>query len=69
MGNDRDEIGLAEAAQLLGMPYQSAHRLVLVGALAAVKRSGRWFVRRADAARLSIESTAPAARGGPGSEG
>jgi hypothetical protein len=68
MGKDREEIGLAEAAQLLRLPYQSAHRLVLVGALAAVKRSGRWYVRRADAAQLSTESTSPAARSVPGSE-
>lgn len=49
----RLEIGLPEAAQLLRLPYQSAHRLVLVGALAGEKRAGRWFVRRADVIRLS----------------
>jgi hypothetical protein len=69
MGDNRDEIGLAEAAQLLRLPYQSAHRLVLVGVLAGVKRSGRWFVRRADATRLSVESAPPPARRVPGSEG
>ncbi len=56
MDERKDEIGLAEAAQLLRLPYQSAHRLVLMGELAAVKRSGRWFVRRADAARLCERS-------------
>ena len=53
MANDNDEIGLAEAAQVLCMPYQSAHRLVLVGTLAGKKRAGRWFVRRDEVLRLA----------------
>lgn len=46
-------IGLAEAAQRLGLPYQSAHRLVLLGELGGEKRAGRWFVRLADVRRLA----------------
>lgn len=38
------EIGLAEAAQLLGIPYQDAHRLLLIGRLRGQKRGGRWWV-------------------------
>jgi hypothetical protein len=52
-----DEIGLAEAAQLLRLPYQSAHRLVLMGTLAGEKRSGRWFVRKVDVVRLSRDAS------------
>jgi hypothetical protein len=37
-------IGLAEAAARLRLPYQSAHRLVLVGALEGMKAGGRWIV-------------------------
>lgn len=37
-------LGLAEAAQQLRIPYQQAHRLVLVGILPGEKRHGRWYV-------------------------
>lgn len=42
-------LGLAEAAQQLRIPYQQAHRLVLVGILPGEKRHGRWYV---DSARV-----------------
>jgi hypothetical protein len=45
-------VGLAEAAMAIGIPYQSAHRLLLIGALRGEKRSGRWFVRSEDVATL-----------------
>ena len=51
----RQMIGLAEAAQYLGIPYQNAHRLLLTGALRGVKRQGRWMVRREDTERLKAE--------------
>lgn len=51
----RQMIGLAEAAQYLGIPYQNAHRLLLTGELRGEKRSGRWIVRREDAERLKSE--------------
>ena len=41
---ERDTIGLAEAAQKLGLPYQSAHRLLLTGELQGEKRGSRWVV-------------------------
>jgi hypothetical protein len=49
-------IGLPEAAQQLGIPYQSAHRLVLLGELEGEKRAGRWLVRLADVRRLAAEA-------------
>jgi len=47
-----DEIGLAEAAARLRIPYQDAHRLLLTGAIAGQKRGGRWFVQLADVEKL-----------------
>lgn len=41
-------IGLAEAAQQLGIPYQNAHRLVLTGVLKGEKRDNRWWVLKAN---------------------
>lgn len=40
----QDEIGLAEAAQRLGISWQRAWRLVLTGALDGHQRDGRWYV-------------------------
>ena len=37
-------IGLAEAAAALRLPYQTAHREVLVGRLDGRKEGGRWMV-------------------------
>lgn len=37
-------IGLAEAAAALRLPYQRAHREVLVGKLDGRKEGGRWMV-------------------------
>ncbi len=45
-------LGLAEAAQVLGIPYQQAHRLLLVGVLRGEKREGRWYVLAASVRRL-----------------
>lgn len=53
--SDPQMVGLAEAAQYLGIPYQNAHRLLLTGALRGEKRSGRWIVRWEDAERLKTE--------------
>ena len=52
MANKR-EMGLAEAAQTLRLPYQDAHRLVLTGRLPGRKRGGRWFVKSAEVMKLA----------------
>ena len=46
-------IGLAEAAQRLGLPYQNCHRLLLTGELRGEKREGRWYVRLDDVERVA----------------
>jgi hypothetical protein len=46
-------MGLVEAAQFLRLPYQQAHRLILVGKLRGQRRGSRWFVRSADVRRLA----------------
>lgn len=46
------ETGLALAAQRLGVPYQDAHRMVLIGKLRGQKRGGRWYVLVSDVERL-----------------
>lgn len=60
-----DTLGLAEAAMQLKIPYQDAHRLLLVGRLSGQKRGGRWFVSRDSLAQLMAErqgqARAPAA--------
>lgn len=43
---DGQKIGLAEAAARLRLPYQAAHRLVLVGILRGTKDGSRWLVER-----------------------
>ncbi len=48
-------IGLADAAALAMMPYQDAHRALLMGKLRGEKRGSRWFVRLLDAQRLAHE--------------
>jgi len=48
-------IGLAEAAQLLRIPYQDCHRLLLTGSLRGEKRGGRWFIVLSDVDRLAKE--------------
>ncbi len=48
-------IGLAEAAAVLHVPYQTAHRLLLTGKLRGEKRDGRWFVHRADVDQVRID--------------
>lgn len=54
MGVDivKNQIGLAEAAQQLRLPYQDAHRLLLTGALRGKKVRGRWLVDRESVQRL-----------------
>lgn len=47
-----DAISLAECAQLLSIPYQDAHRLLLVGRLSGVRRGGRWVCSRESVQRL-----------------
>ncbi len=51
--SEQADLGLAEAAQALKLPYQDAHRLLLTGALRGEKRSGRWYVVAADVERLA----------------
>ena len=46
-------IGLAEAAQKLGLPYQNCHRLLLTGQLRGEKREGRWYVLLRDVERVA----------------
>jgi predicted site-specific integrase-resolvase len=48
---------LSAAAQALGQGYFTTRDLVLKGVLRAVKRSGRWHVRREDVERLKRERT------------
>lgn len=52
MNKDHD-LGLAEAAARLRIPYQDAHRLVLTGTLPGEKRGGRWYVRLSDVDELA----------------
>ena len=61
-----DMLGLAEAAQQLRLPYQDAHRLLLVGRLRGEKRGGRWFVRADDVQQVARErQSEPAADTAP----
>lgn len=64
MGRSNDEIGLAEAAHRLRLPYQNAHRLLLLGELSGEKRAGRWYVQVADVRRLAAGAGKPATIGG-----
>ena len=57
--NTQDElVGLVEAAQMLHVGYQVAHRLALQGILDAQRRRGRWSVTRASVERLVAERAA-----------
>ncbi len=56
-----DMVGLAVAAQQLRLPYQDAHRLLLVGRLRGEKRRGRWFVRVEDVQQVAREQQSEAA--------
>ena len=51
--NTERMIGLAEAAQKLGLPYRNCHRLLLTGQLRGEKRDGRWYVHMDDVERLA----------------
>ncbi len=57
---DVSMIGLAEAAQRLGLPYQDTHRLLLIGRLRGEKRGSRWYVFLGDVERLAKERAAAA---------
>ena len=46
-------LGLAEAAHALGIPYQQAHRLLLIGALSGTKNGDRWEIKTASVRRLA----------------
>ena len=52
-------IGLAEAAQKLGLPYQNCHRLLLTGQLRGEKREGRWYVLVQDVERIVRQRLEP----------
>ncbi len=55
---NQDTIGLAECAAELKIPYQDAHRLLLVGRLSGLKRGGRWICSRESLDRLLRERKA-----------
>lgn len=59
----RTEMGLAEAAARLRIPYQDAHRLLLTGRIIGRKRGGRWFVSVAAVDNLAREAEHEAAAG------
>ena len=50
--NAKREVDLIEAAAQLRVPYHTAHRWVLTGALQGVRRGGRWYVSTRDLKRL-----------------
>ena len=58
MVEDTEMIGLAEAAALARIPYQDAHRAMLVGKLRGQKKGQRWFVRLDDAQSYAKELAA-----------
>jgi excisionase family DNA binding protein len=62
IGDDQIQLtvcmSLAEAAQLLGTTYQTAHRWVLTGRLRGLKVAGRWVADGDDVARLAAERRA-----------
>lgn len=43
-----DPLVAFHAAKVLGIPHQTMYRLVRSGEIPAERRSGRWWVRRAD---------------------
>lgn len=60
MEPDERIIGLAEAAAVLRIPYQDAHRLLMTGKLQGRKLRGRWMVRVESVEQLEKgEVTAP----------
>ena len=69
VGVEDSVIGLPEAAQRLGIPYQTAHRLVLVGQLPAQKLAGRWFVSRAAVEKLARQTGKDRPNAAEGGEG
>ena len=63
--NAQVQIGLAEAAVRLRVPYQDAHRLLLTGKLNGQKRNGRWFVDMESVKRIELERQAATYADGP----
>jgi hypothetical protein len=59
MKREDRRLGLAEAAHILRIPYQQAHRLLLLGALDGAKEGSRWYVARASVSRLATSSHLP----------
>jgi excisionase family DNA binding protein len=52
---NENTMGLAEAGQRLGLPYQSVHRLLLIGEIRGRKVGNRWQVRTDDVERIAGE--------------
>lgn len=60
-------MGLAEAAALMKVPYQDAHRLLLTGRLSGRKEGGRWVVAR-EQVELLVKQRDHVAKSGGGQE-
>lgn len=52
MLDGKKTMGLAEAGVQLRLPYQSVHRLLLIGKIRGEKIGSRWAVRVEDVERL-----------------
>ncbi len=52
MPDSRKTMGLAEAGVRLRLPYQSVHRLLLIGKIRGEKIGSRWAIRVEDVERL-----------------
>ena len=55
MPDGKKTMGLAEAGVRLRLPYQSVHRLLLIGKIRGEKIGSRWAVRVEDVDRLLRE--------------
>lgn len=58
MRQERQVVGLAEAAQRFRMPYEKCYRLVLTGVLPARKSAGRWMLSTEDVERVADQLNA-----------
>jgi hypothetical protein len=61
---DQREVTLSEAARKLGMSWQRAWRLMLIGELAGRRENGRWFVTCASVERVLRAQAADRPRAG-----
>ena len=52
MPDQKKKIGLSEAAHRLGVSYNHAHRLALIGDLDAEHTGDRWYVTRESVDRM-----------------